>query len=88
MMKKPFGFIGNIFSVLLGIKSWVGYAPAKDGNIQLPKIRPGVLNPADVLPQEQRSDVIRERLNLLYAKDYRVENDLNVIWKAVRHLGN
>jgi GT2 family glycosyltransferase len=87
VMKKPIGFLGNIFSVLFGIKSWVGYAPAKDGNIQLPKIRPGVLNPADVLPQEQRGDVIRERLNLLYAKDYSVENDLNVIRRAVRELG-
>lgn len=86
-MKKPVGFIGNIFSVLFGMKSWVGYAPAKDGNIQLPKIRPGVLNPADVLPQEQRGDVIRERLNLLYAKDYSVENDLNVVRRAIRELG-
>jgi hypothetical protein len=88
VMKKPFGFVSNIVAVLFGIKSWVGYAPAKDGNIQLPKIRPGVLNPSDVIPEEQRTDVIRERLNLLYAKDYRVENDLNVIRKAIRELGN
>lgn len=87
LMKKPIGFVSNIFSVLFGMKSWVGYAPAKDGNVQLPKIRPGVLNPADVLPEEQRTDVIRERLNLLYAKDYRVENDLNVMRRAVRELG-
>lgn len=86
-MKKPIGFVQNIFAVLFGMKSWVGYAPAKDGNIQLPKIRPGVLNPADVLPAEQRTDVICERLNLLYAKDYRVENDLNVMRRAVRELG-
>ncbi|MDQ3111066.1 MAG: glycosyltransferase [Bacteroidota bacterium] len=88
VMKKPFGFIANIFAVLLGIKSWVGYAPAKDGNIQLPKLREGILNPADVLPEEQRTAVIRERLNLLYAKDYRVENDLNVLRRAFRNLGN
>jgi GT2 family glycosyltransferase len=87
VMKKPIGFIVNIFAVLFGAKSWVGYAPAKDDNIQLPKLRPGVLNPADVLPEEQRTELIRERLNLLYAKDYRVENDLNVMRKAVRELG-
>jgi GT2 family glycosyltransferase len=87
LMKKPFGFVKNIFSVLFGIKSWVGYAPAKDGNKQLPKIRPGVLNPADVLPMEQRTELICERLNLLYAKDYRVENDLNIAKSAFRNLG-
>jgi len=86
-MKKPFGFIGNIFSVLVGMKSWVGYAPANDNNIHLPKIRPGVLNPSDVLPIEQRTAVICGRLNLLYAKDYQVGNDLNVVRNAFRELG-
>ncbi len=86
-MKKPFGFIGNIFAVFFGAKSWVGYAPAKDENIQLPKLRSGILNPSDVLPESQRTNVIRERLNLLYAKDYQVGNDLNVIRRAFRELG-
>lgn len=85
--KRPFGFVGNIFKVLFGIKSWVGYAPVDDKNIHLPKIRPGVLNPSDVLPVEQRTDVICSRLNLLYAKDYQVKNDLNAVRKAVRELG-
>lgn len=88
IMKKPFGFVRNIFAVLFGIKSWVGYAPVSDKNIHLPKIRPGILNPSDVLPQEQRTDVICSRLNLLYAKDYQVRNDLTVVRKAVRELGN
>ena len=87
IMKKPFGFIGNIFAVLFGIKSWVGFAPAKDGNIHLPKIRKGVLNPSDVLPEEQRTAIICGRLNLLYAKDYQVGTDLNIIRKAMRELG-
>ncbi|HLG02683.1 MAG TPA: glycosyltransferase [Bacteroidia bacterium] len=88
LMKKPFGFIGNIFAVLTGLKSWVGYAPAEDNNIHLPKLRVGVLDPSDVLPQEQRTSVIRSRLNLLYAKDYQAQNDLNVIRKAFRYLGS
>jgi len=87
-MKKPIGFIGNIFSVLFGLKSWVGYASANDKNIHLPKIRNGVLNPADVLPMAQRTEIICGRLNLLYAKDYQVGNDLNIIRKTFRELGN
>jgi GT2 family glycosyltransferase len=86
-MKSPMGFVGNIFTVLFGVKSWVGYASTKDGNIHLPKIKQGVLNPSDILPQEQRTDVICGRLNLLYAKDYQVGNDLTIIRKAFRELG-
>jgi GT2 family glycosyltransferase len=87
LMKKPFAFVGNIFSVLFGMKSWVGYAPTADNNVHLPKIRQGVLNPADVLPEVQRTELIRSRLNLLYAKDYQVGNDLNIIRKGFRELG-
>lgn len=99
--KNPFGFVGNIFAVLFGAKSWVGYAlsafgsastplstGAQSDNPNLPKIRKGVLNPLEILPQEQRTNEIRTRLNLLYAKDYKIENDLNVVRKAFRNLGN
>lgn len=85
--KNPFGFVGNIFAVLFGVKSWVGYAPSEQ-NIHLPKIRKGVLNPLEVLPEEQRTDEIRARLNLLYAKDYKIENDFNVMRRAFRGLGS
>ena len=87
VVKKPVGFAGNVFSVLFGMKSWVGYAPTIDNNFHLPKIRTGVLNPSDVLPQVQRTELICGRLNLLYAKDYQVGNDLNIIRKGFRELG-
>ena len=86
--KNPFGFVANIFRVLFGARSWVGYAPADDQNIHLPKIRKGVLNPLEVLPEEQRTPDVRRRLNLLYAKDYKIENDFNVMLKAFRKLGS
>lgn len=85
--KNPFRFVGNVFAVLFGARSWVGYAPSEQ-NVNLPKIRKGVLNPLEVLPQEQRTDDVRTRLNLLYAKDYKIENDFNVMRKAFRSLGN
>lgn len=86
--KNPFGFVGNIFAVLFGVKSWVGYASSNDGNANLPKLRKGVLNPAEALPQEQRTEEISKRLNLLYAKDYKLANDFNVMRKAFRKLGS
>lgn len=88
MQKNPFGFLGNVFAVLFGAKSWVGYASSADKNANLPKLKKGVLNPAEALPQEQRSEEITQRLNLLYAKDYKLSNDFNVMRKAFRKLGN
>jgi O-antigen biosynthesis protein len=87
VIKKPFGFVMNIVAVLFGQKSWVGYAP-DSGTIHLPKIKQGVLSSADALDDSQRSGLISNRLNLLYAKDYKIENDIRVVWKAFRGLGN
>jgi hypothetical protein len=86
--KNPFGFVANLFRVLSGNRSWIGYAPSKDQNTHLPKIKKGILNPEAVLPMEQHTEEIRRRLNLLYAKDYKIENDFNVMRKAFRNLGN
>ncbi|MGQ0829975.1 MAG: glycosyltransferase family 2 protein [Bacteroidota bacterium] len=80
------GFIKNIFSVLFGLKSWVGYG--NDSNEHLPKLRPSVLSPADAIKNIGITSAIRERLHLAYSKDYRIENDLNIVWKSGRQLGN
>lgn len=78
-------FLANCFRVLFGIYSWVGYgkAPRKD----LPEIRPSVLTPADASPSALQDDKINLLL-LSYSKDYRIEKDLNILFKAIRLLGN
>lgn len=88
VQKNPIGYFANVFAVMFGVKSWVGYASSNDHNIHLPKIRKGVLSPVEVLPEEQRTPEIKKRLNLLYAKDYKLENDFNVMRKAFRKLGS
>src|SRR5581483_1477888 len=47
VQKEPIGYMANIFKVLFGSSSWVGYAhPANEKVSQhLPKIKPGVLSP-------------------------------------------
>lgn len=89
IIRSPLKYIQNIFSVFFGKKSWVGYhyQPSKE-NLHLPKIRKGVLDPIDGLPAGAyiTKDVI-ERLNLLYARDYKVMNDLRIISKNIRKLG-
>jgi hypothetical protein len=88
LVKQPVGFLKNIFFVLFGIKSWVGfYKPAIDDLHKLPSIRKGILNPADSLKKENFSKEIADNLNILYAKDYRLVNDVNIILKAFSRLG-
>jgi O-antigen biosynthesis protein len=88
IQKNPFGFVGNILRVLFGNRSWVGYAPGKNHDMNLPKIRTGVLNPLVALPEQQHTEDIRVRLNILYAKDYKISNDLRILRKGFRSLGN
>jgi len=86
VMHQPFGFVSNIFAVLFGAKSWVGYCGIADHQ-SLPKIRKGVICPVDALNQPQVAPEVAERLNMLYAKDYRSSNDLTLIRKGFRKLG-
>jgi GT2 family glycosyltransferase len=88
IVKRPFGFLVNIFAVLFAKKSWVGFEITKESDrLKLPKIKPGVLFPTDVLKGQSINDDTIQRLNLLYARDYKILNDLNIILKGFRELG-
>ncbi|HEY0030950.1 MAG TPA: glycosyltransferase [Bacteroidia bacterium] len=82
---KP-GFVKNLFAVLFGGKSWVGYG--NDKHDHLPKLKPSVLSPADAIKNISINADTRNRLHLAYSKDYKIENDLNIVWKSIRSLGN
>jgi O-antigen biosynthesis protein len=82
---RPGHFFANAFDVLVGKKSWVGYGGGRRDD--LPAIRPSVLTPYDVLSPGGGQD--KKDLALLnYSKDYKIENDLKIIWKRWRHLGD
>lgn len=84
VVKQPAGFLKNIFSVLFGKKTWVGYS-GKD--IHLPKIKEGIFSPLDSFSNKITDENTINRLNFLYAKDYSAINDLEIIWKGMRNLG-
>lgn len=90
IVKKPVGFTMNIFKVMAGSKSWVGLAEVNGTahHSRLPRIKPGVLTPADALNEEHFSEITASRLNLVYTKDYKIANDLSIIWKGRKKLGN
>ena len=89
-VKQPIGLLKNSLLVLLGKKTWVGYFQFSIFNFQLsnlPTIKQGVLTPVDSLKNKEIDTGTIERLNMLYAKDYRVNNDVNIILKGFKLLG-
>ncbi|MBE0663673.1 MAG: glycosyltransferase [Bacteroidales bacterium] len=88
IVKKPLGYVRNIFLVFIGKRSWVGYSTLDNKEEQrLPAIRKGILSPADALPQRQLSRDDITRLNILYARNYKLSNDARILLKGFRHAG-
>ena len=88
LMKQPLGFYRNILHVLIRYRTWVGLAridAGTDGYII--GMRPGVLTPIPASKEKSTGDETIKRLNLLYAKDYRIINDVSIIIRDFRYLG-
>ena len=83
--KSFLGLLKNILLVLLGFKSWVSYHKS-DKNDLLPKIKEGVLNPLSHL-SSKHSQLTLFNLNMLYAKEYQLQNDLDIVLKNLNRLG-
>jgi len=88
LVRNPIGLLRNIFSVLLTFKSWIGFTPHIEVEAsRLPEIKHGVLNPLDAFQNKNVPEETTARLDLLYARDYKLTNDLNIIIKGFRNLG-
>ncbi len=85
--KCPKNFFLNVFNVLLGKKTWVGYYDYKNAEKKLPQIKEGILSPIDIFPVHKIKDETIDRLNLLYARNYKVGNDFQIVFKNLRNLG-
>jgi hypothetical protein len=55
---------------------------------ELPKIKPSVLSPADKLQDKDLSKETLKKLNIVYSKDYKLENDFSIIFHCFNLLGN
>jgi len=85
-VKNKFNFIKNIFLVLVGYYSWVGYSQNIE-NQNLPTIKKGILNPVDIYKNKKISELAKIKTNVVYAKNYRITNDINIIFKSIKKLG-
>ena len=86
--KIPIKLINNSIKVLLGLKTWIGYY--KNSNIRidnLPKIKDGVLTPLDLRTINESDNSFINKSNMVYAKNYTIWNDFNILLKGFKWIG-
>jgi hypothetical protein len=87
-VKNPLRLFVNLLSVIYSRKSLVGYSTHTEPDEQhLPEIRKGILTPIDAFKDKEISPEDGVRLNIMYARDYKLTNDLRIIIKGFRELG-
>jgi GT2 family glycosyltransferase len=87
VVKQKANFVLNIFKVLLGEKTWVGYASSANNKV-LPKLKPNVVSTTGALAMDKLNDTTIQKINFLYAKEYSIERDLEIVFKTIPQLGN
>jgi O-antigen biosynthesis protein len=80
LSRKRWIVIKNIFPVIFGSKTWIGYAKNKD-NVKLPNIKKNVFN-ININNSNENQDYL-DKMNIIYAKDYSVSTDLTMLFKKV-----
>ncbi len=83
--KKPFGAIKNLVVTFLGMRTFVGFD--KLDSLQLPNLKPSILHPSDMAIDKSNNKEI-EKLNLAYARSYKVSVDFFLITKSLKLLGS
>ncbi|MBV6405139.1 MAG: hypothetical protein GFGODING_01905 [Flavobacteriales bacterium] len=87
LIDRPWGLVRNIRDVVLGRRTWVGYNRSTARTGRLPALRRGVLDPVAALGLAPEALVV-DRLNLMYAKNYRAWDDLAYIRRGFARLGS
>ena len=82
-MHRPIHFLANIFLVLAGTKSWIGY----ENSESMPAGRNGVLSPSEILGKGLNPETA-QRIDMLYARDYQLSNDFRILFRGFRRLGS
>jgi hypothetical protein len=81
------GLLRNMVMVTTGFRSWVGLYPTALNQNIVPDVKKGILTPLDVQRNKPTHADSIEKLNLMYAKDYKVLNDISIILRSLKHVG-
>ena len=86
LVKKRGQFFANCFKVLFGKMSWVGYSDSVPVNY-LPSIRPGVIEPYNIMAGYEPSKEVKAHVNKAYAQHYAPLTDITLLLKNFKYLG-
>jgi len=87
-LKERWNGLLNIFRVLSGSYTWVGYYPLfKDASPGLPKVKKSILTPVDGLKNPDIPENTIELLNAGYAKNYSIITDARILFTSLRKTG-
>ncbi|MCF8294512.1 MAG: glycosyltransferase family 2 protein [Bacteroidales bacterium] len=79
------GKLQQLFQVLRGKKSWVGYYIGNEVSIKhLPQIKEGVFSPVSQFDSLHLTTELIEKANLLYSKEYSIKNDFRILLNSLK----
>ncbi|MDG1842501.1 MAG: glycosyltransferase [Crocinitomicaceae bacterium] len=85
LFKRKKQFIFNLFSVLFGSKTFVGYIKSnKKNTARLPHLKNGILTLKNLTTKN--NDLITSKLDIIYARDYKLSKDISIIFKYWKNL--
>lgn len=85
VIKNPIGLLKNIFKVLFKNTNWVGPDYNNNSNERIHK---SILHPSHQMGLQTLDNATIDRLNMLYAKNFNIEYDINMVMKNYRMLGS
>lgn len=86
-IKDKRGLLKNVWQIIIGKKTWVGYNQTKLNLSHLPNLKPAVLPPY-IITEYNIDGANKNRLADQYAQNYNILDDLRIIWLNFRYLGN
>ncbi len=86
--KNKIQLLKNLLTVFTGKYSLVGFIPGADTHTDLPDLKPGIVNPGCLFPEIELDSLKQTQINLMYAKDYSLLNDLEIISKNLNKLAS
>ncbi|MGC9341069.1 MAG: hypothetical protein ACP5E3_00055 [Bacteroidales bacterium] len=79
--KKYFWLAGSAFRVLFAKYTWVSYC-RKVGLDPLPELKSGIFDLCSGEMEMENKDLL-EKMNLEYARDYKISNDFSLLWRNI-----
>lgn len=78
-------YASNLLRIFSGEMTFIGYTDTEmKTDVRLPKMKVGLISPSEAIDSD--SDSIREKLNLLYARDYSMRKDFSILLKSWQKL--